>query len=106
MMADRLLKKLVEHASESITLKSVFAYGIYDSRSNFQYLSSIGIDPTIIVRKNSSSKSMGCNARKAVVLKQLKDFERWKNSVSYRSRWIVEGILRILFMQQTIDLRR
>jgi hypothetical protein len=78
MMAVRLLKKLVEHPSESNTLKSVLADGIYDSRrSNFQYLSSIGVDPAIIVRKNSYSKSMGCYAStKTVVLKQLKDFEK------------------------------
>lgn len=28
-----------------------------------------------------------------VVIKQLNDFQRWKNSVSYRSRWIVDGVL-------------
>jgi len=88
----KVLKKLVEDASESNTLKRVLADGMYDSRINFQYLSSTGVDPAVIVRKNSSSKSMGCYARKVVLLKQLKDFEKWKNSVSCRSRWIVEGV--------------
>jgi hypothetical protein len=57
---------------------------IVEEVSSSIYVSSIGVDPAIIVRKNSSSsKSMGCYAsRKAVVLKQLKDFESWKNNVS------------------------
>ncbi|MFZ0512276.1 MAG: transposase [Candidatus Nitrosopolaris sp.] len=43
----KVLKKLVEHASESNTLKRVLADGIYDSRNNFQYLSNIGVDRAI-----------------------------------------------------------
>jgi hypothetical protein len=87
----KVLKKLIEHEPESNTLKRVLADGIHDTRSNFQCLSSTGIDPAIIVRK-ISSKSMGCYARKVVVLKQLNDFESSKNRVSYRSRWMVEGV--------------
>jgi len=33
--------------------------------------SSAGVDPAIIDRKNSSSKSMGCYARKVASLKQF-----------------------------------
>jgi|GEM_PF-5782334 len=29
--------------------------------------------------------------KKAVVLKQLNDFERWRNRESYKFRWRVEG---------------
>ena len=59
-----VLKKFVEHVFESDPLKRLLADGIYDTRSNFQYLSNIGVDPVIIVRKNSASKSMGCYGRK------------------------------------------
>jgi len=33
---------------------------------------------------------MGCYSRKIVVIQQLKDFDKWKDSVSYGKRWIAE----------------
>jgi Transposase DDE domain len=35
---------------------------------------------------------MGCYPRKMVVLRQLKDFDDWKDSVSYGYRWMVENV--------------
>ena len=35
---------------------------------------------------------MGCFPRKVAVLQQLSDFDRWKHSVSYGQRWIVETV--------------
>jgi hypothetical protein len=46
-----------------------------------------GIEAAIKVRKNSwydDDRSMGCRyPRKIVILQQLKNFENWKDSVSY-----------------------
>jgi len=35
---------------------------------------------------------MGCNPRRKVVLQQLKNLEKWKSSISYGQRWIVESV--------------
>lgn len=86
------LKKLVSNASENNDVKRVIADGAYDSKENFRYLFDNGIEAAIKVRKNSSDRSIGCYPRKIAVLKQLKNFEKWKDSVSYGYRWIAETV--------------
>jgi hypothetical protein len=92
--SSRILKKLVDHASENNCVKRVIADdGAYDSRKNFRYLAANGIQAAIKVKKNSSGKAMGCcYPRKLAVMQQLSDFEKWKSSVSYGHRWIAESI--------------
>ena len=86
------LKNLVDNALENNTLKIVIADGAYDSKENFRYLYDNNIEAAIKVRKNSSYRFMGCNPRRKVVLQQLKNLEKWKSSVSYGQRWIVESV--------------
>jgi hypothetical protein len=86
------LKKLVSNASENNDVKRVIADGAYDSKENFRYLFDNGIEAAIKVRKNSSDRSIGCYPRKIAVLKQLKNFEKWKDNVSYGYRWITETV--------------
>lgn len=87
------LKKLVDNALENNTLKKVIADGAYDTKENFQYLLDKNIEAAIKVRKNSSyDRSIGCYSRKIAVLKQLKNFEKWKAKVSYSSRWTAETV--------------
>jgi hypothetical protein len=88
----RMMKKLVDHASENNNVKRVIADGAYDSRKNFRYLSDYGIQAAIKVKRNSSGKAMGCYPRKLAVIQQLSDFEKWKASVSYGHRWIAESV--------------
>ena len=64
----------------------------YNSKDNFQYLSSKSIHPAIRVRKNSSDKSIGCYGRMIAVLKQKRNCAKWKSSVGYGYRWVVEGV--------------
>jgi len=71
-------------------LKIVIADREYDSKENFRYLCDNNVEAAIKVRKNSSF--MGCNPRRKVVLQQLKNLEKWKSSVSYGQRWIVESV--------------
>jgi len=64
----------------------------YDSRDNFQFLSNNNnIEPTIKLRKNASLHARGCFSRKIAAIGQSKDFNAWKDSVGYGSRWIVES---------------
>jgi len=88
------LKKLVSNASENNDVKRVITDGAYnDSKENFRYLFDNGIEAAIKVRKNSSDRSIGCYyPRKIAVLKQMKNFEKWKDSVSYGYRSIIETI--------------
>jgi hypothetical protein len=87
-----MLKKMVDNASKNNVVKRVLADGTYDSKTNFQYLHDNGIEAAIKVRKNSNSKAMGCYPRKIVVLQQLKDYNKWKDSVSYGYRWMAETV--------------
>jgi hypothetical protein len=96
----RMLKPLVQQlvASSSsiiiviIRINKVIADGAYDSNNNFRYLTQIGIEPVIKVRKNSSTNTNGCMARKLVVLEQHRNIKRWKKRHGYGMRWIAESV--------------
>ena len=88
-----MLRKLIENAAaaENNNVKRVIADGAYDSKENFRYLFDNDIEAAIKVRKNSSAdKITDSHPRKIVVQQQLKNFEKWKDSVSYGYRWIAE----------------
>lgn len=89
-----MLKKLIENAAENNDVKRVIADGAYnDNKENFRYLSDNGIEAAIKVRKNSfADKLTHCYPRNIVVRQQLKNFEKWKDSVSYGYRWIAETV--------------
>ena len=88
----RILKKLVDNASEYNNLKGILADGMYDSNNNFRYLSKNHIKPGIKTRSNSKVKSTNCHARNMSVVKQQANFKRWKRSVSYGHRWMAETV--------------
>jgi IS5 family transposase len=88
----RILKKLVDNASENNNLKGILADGMYDSNNNFRYLSKNHIKPGIKTRSNSKVKSTNCHARNMSVVKQQANFKRWKRSVSYGHRWMTETV--------------
>jgi Transposase DDE domain len=90
---NKMLKKIVDNASKNNDVKRVLADGTYNSKKNFQYLYDNNIEAAIKVRKNSTGRSMGCYPRKIAVLQQLKDFNKWKASVSYGYRWIAETVV-------------
>ena len=66
----RILKELVDNASENNNLKGILADGMYDSNNNFRYLSKNHIKPGIKTRSNSKVKSTNCHARNMYVVKQ------------------------------------
>jgi hypothetical protein len=77
----------VDNDSENDTLKRVIAGRAYDNNETFQYLSDKSIEAAIKVRKNSSYWQINrMLSKKVAVLKQLKNFERWKAKVRYGSR--------------------
>jgi IS5 family transposase len=86
----KMLKKLVDNASENNHVKGILADGMYDSNKNFRYLSKNHIKPGIKTRSNSKVKSTNCHARNMSVVKQQANLNGWKNSVSYGHRWMTE----------------
>jgi Transposase DDE domain len=88
----KILKKLVDDASENNKVKRVLADGMYDSNNNFRYLSKNHIKPGIKTRSNSKVKSTNCYARNMSVIRQQTNLKRWKRSMGYGYRWIVETV--------------
>src|SRR5215831_7518360 len=88
----KMLKKLVDNVSENNKTKRVLADGMYDSNNNFRYLLKNHIKPGIKTRRNSKVKSTNCSARNISVLRQQTNLKRWKRSVSYGKRWMVETV--------------
>jgi hypothetical protein len=85
------LRVLVDKAMENNDVKRVIADGAYDSNENFRYLYDNDIEAAIKIRKNSSSLSgRAYSPRNVVVLKQLKNYKRWKHNINYGYRWIAE----------------
>ena len=91
----KMLKKLVDRASENNDISRVLADGAYDSRENL--LSVLGRPrhrccnqgKEEIVRQGSRLLSKEVSG---FILQQLADFDKWKASVSYGHRWIVESV--------------
>ena len=88
----KILKKLVDNASENNKVKRVLADGMYDSNKNFRYLSKNHIKPAIKTRRNSKVKSTNCYARNMSVLRQQTNLKRWKRSMGYGQRWMAETV--------------
>ena len=95
----KALPELVENILKSdsmataIALGKLFADGAYDSNNIFRCLSDNGIQPCIKVRKNAKVRlKKGNILRNLSVLAQKNDLQKWKDSVSYGQRWIVETV--------------
>ena len=96
----KALPELIENVMESdkqITIGNLFADGAYDGNEIFRYLGDNGILPCIKVRKNARVRwKKGNILRNLSVLEQKKDLQKWKDSVSYGQRWIVETVFSCL----------
>ena len=88
----KMLKKLVDTASENNNVKGALADGMYDSNKNFRYLSKNHIKPGIKTRSNSKVRPTNCNARNMSVIRQQRNLKGWKHSVSYGQRWMAETV--------------
>ena len=76
----KMLKNLVDNASENNNLKGIVADGMYDSNNNFRYLSNHHINSGIKTRCNSKVRSTtNCHARNMSVIRQLQtNLKEWK----------------------------
>jgi len=90
----KVLPKLVDDITikQNKIVNTVIADGSYDSNNNFQILSFKGIQPAIKVRKNSRCRKTNHYQRNKNVKMQKTDLGKWKNSVSYSKRWMIETV--------------
>ncbi len=80
-------------AVAAATIGKLFADGAYDGNNIFGFLTDNGIQPCIKVRKNARVRwKKGNTLRNLAVLAQKSDLQKWKDSVSYGQRWIVETV--------------
>jgi hypothetical protein len=86
----RMLGRLVKGSAALADVKRVIGDGAYDSKNNFRFISEMGIEALIRVRKNSSLKGGGCMPRKFAVLEQLGNSE-WRREKGYGYRWMAES---------------
>ncbi len=96
----KALPELVHDVMEydkKITIGKLFADGAYEGNCIFRYVGDNGIQPCIKVRKNARIRlRKGDIIRNLSVLSQRNDLQRWKDSVSYGNRWIVETMFSCL----------
>ncbi len=77
----------------TVTIGKLFGDGAYEGNDIFRYLADNGILPCIKVRKNARVQwKKGNILRNLSVIAQKKDLQKWKDSVSYGQRWIVETV--------------
>jgi len=88
----RVLRPLVEEARRHCRVVKALADGAHDSKENFAFLEERGIESAIKVRRSSSGRAGGCQARKRAVMEQLRDAESWKRRVGYGLRWMAETV--------------
>ena len=90
----KVLPKLVEDITikQNKEIDMTIADGAYDNNKIFQFLSFNNIKPAIKVRKNSRCRKTNHYIRNKTVKMQRTDLAKWKDSVSYGSRWIVESV--------------
>jgi len=96
----KMLPELVENIIKSedmstTTLGKLFGDdGAYEGNDIFRYRGDNGILPCIKVRRNARVRwKKGNFLRNLSVISQKKnDLQKWKDSVSYGQRWIVETV--------------
>ena len=65
---------------------------MYDCNNNFRYLSRNHIKPGIKTRSNSKVRSTNCHTRNMSAIRSQTNLKRWKHSVNYGHRWMVETV--------------
>ena len=92
----KILPEMVEDITKSDSMAAIgklFADGAYDGNDIFIHLSDNGILPCVKVRKNAKVQlKKGNILRNLSVISQKNDLQKWKDSVSYGQRWIVETV--------------
>jgi len=90
--AKRLVER-VKNKAKGKRISKVIADGGYDSHEFFKYLGKEGIGAVVLVRKGA--KIRGNAVRDAVVRVIRRGKRKWKRSVGYGRRWLVESFFSV-----------
>ncbi len=107
------LPPLVEAAQRTVgrgRIARVLGDGGYDSRANFDFLESRGIEAVIKVQKGSTRRARGSPAR-ARAVREFQDmgYEAWRDRYRYGQRWTCEqafSSLKRVFGEHVVARRR
>jgi transposase len=77
---------------EWFKVEVILGDGGYDTREDFNAIADVGATPGIKVRKNASTRSKGCPSRRKAVIAQQADYDKWRDSIQYKMRCVVESI--------------
>ena len=83
----------VKNKAKGKRISKVIADGGYDSHEFFKYLGKEGIGAVVLVRKGA--KIRGNAVRDAVVRVIRRGKRKWKRSVGYGRRWLVESFFSV-----------
>ena len=85
---------LVKQAQRLGSIKRVLADAAYDTRENFDFLDSQGIESGIKIRKSANTRSLGRSWARPMAVRELHrlGFEAWSSKYEYSMRWKVEVV--------------
>jgi hypothetical protein len=92
-LIENIIIKSEDMSTTTTAIGKLFGDGAYEGNEIFRSLTENGILPYIKVRKNARVRwKKGNILRNLSVLAQRNDLQKWKDSVSYGQRWIVETV--------------
>jgi len=105
-------ESLVMQSLEHGTVKKVLADGGYDSRSAFNLLDRLEIEPAIKTRENATT-TLTCQGvssplrAKVAKYRERYGYNSWREKVEYGKRWNVEGVFSALkrIFKETLSAR-
>ena len=77
---------------QNMDVNTLITDGSYDNNKIFQFLSFNSIKPAIRIRKNTRIRNDNNYKRNLAVIEHKTDFNKWKDSVSYGKKWLVESV--------------
>jgi transposase len=90
-----MFRPLIEDADRNIgerKIKMVYGDGAYDTRTAFNIMEEMSIQPCIKVRKSAGTRSRGSSYRAKYVREYKRlGYERWKKEAEYGKRWRAES---------------
>jgi Transposase DDE domain len=84
---------MIKEISKHHNIRKTYADKAYDSKTNFNLLDKMHIEPVISIRKNANGKTRNCKSRNELVhLIQKIGYEKYKQLKNTGQRWIAEVV--------------
>ena len=88
---------MIKEISKNHNITKAYADKAYDSKTNFNLLDKLHIEPVISIRKNANGRTRKCKSRNEQVhLIQNIGYEKYKQLKNTGQRWIARSSLFII----------